>query len=84
MSFTVTLSKFPQSPLRRPWWTKRRQTSSYFIRQLLDRQKRSPGPDLPLRSCSDVNSCLAVPQNSQVLAGEVDHGVVAGSPELKL
>lgn len=24
MSFTVTLSKFPQSPLRRPWWTKRR------------------------------------------------------------
>lgn len=84
MSFTVTLSKFPQSPLRRPWWRKRRQTSSYFMCKLLDWWKRCPGLDLPLRSCSDVNSCLAVPENSQVLAGEVDHGVIAGSPELKL
>lgn len=29
--------------------------------------KSTPGPDLPLRSGSDVNSSLAVPQDGQVL-----------------
>lgn len=40
--------------------------------------------DLPLRTGSDVNSCLAIPEDGEVLIGEVDHSVVACFPQLKL
>lgn len=44
----------------------------------------TPSPDLPLRSGSDVDSCLAVPEDGQVLVSEVDNYVVACFPKLEL
>lgn len=40
--------------------------------------------DLPLRTSSDVYSCLAIPEDGEVLIGEVNHGVIARFPQLKL
>lgn len=40
--------------------------------------------DLPLRSSSDVHSCLTVPQDGQILIKEMDHSVVSSFPQFKL
>lgn len=56
----------------------------FLIPQLFHLQNVLPSPDLPLRSSSDVHSCLAVPEDGQVLVREVHHSVVACFPKLKL